>query len=216
MGTTIVRAMLVIFFASVSAFATPQIPDILVYEGREYPIRAEILDDYFKRFPQRNPKPADDWCSALWRGYLARFETVDGRIFLKDIFINVCSSSSSTSALEKVVPNGERLFVDWYSDLLDSGYGENAEDPYSLESFEAYENYTFFEVEKGTIRKVKHFNNKEYRTFKKRQFEAYKKTKDYASTSRKMLEDRPRMTKSDVETYIQDSIFFYTKTFLVK
>jgi hypothetical protein len=79
--------------------------------------KTEILDDYFRKFPDRNPKPKDDWCSASWRGYRATFEVSDRKIYLKDTVINVCWGSP-TSELTKVVPNGERLFVDWFSEIF--------------------------------------------------------------------------------------------------
>jgi hypothetical protein len=189
--------------------------DILIYEGKEYPIQSEFLGDYFKKFPERDPKPIDDWCSALWRGYRATFEVSNGRIYPKDVVINICFGTPS-SELKKVVPSGERLYIDWISGLLDSGYGENRADPYSLESLEAYEKYSLFEIDKGKILEVRHFDNKGYRLFKKKQFEAFRKTKEYDLAVKAILERNPKMTKSDADWNIEFSIFSYTKTFLVK
>lgn len=212
----LVRFALFLFVVlSSNAFATPQISDILIYDGKEYPIQSGFLHDYFKKFPERNPKPEDDWCSALWRGYRSTFEVWKGKIYLKDVVINVCSGSP-TSALKEVVPSGEKLFVDWVSELVNAGYGENPEDPYGLESLDAYEKYSLFEVEKGQILKVRHFDNKGYRTFKKKQFEAFKKTKGYESSVERILTDNPKMNRADADANIQLWIFLYTKTFLAK
>lgn len=212
---SILLASVVFLLSAPTAFATPQIPDILIYEGQEYPIRSELLHDYFKKFPERNPKPKDQVWSALWRGYQAKFEVSDGGIYLKDIIINVCFGTP-TSALETVVPTGERLFVDWVTELLDSGYGENSEDPYGFASLDAYEKYAFFQIKNGKILEVRLFDNKGYRAFKKKQFEAYKRTKDYEIIVKEILGRNPKINRDDADANILLRIFSYTNAFLVK
>lgn len=215
MSSKLLKIILFVICAATTAFATPQIPDILVYEGKEYPIQTEFLHEYFTKFPERNPKPKEDGCSANWRGYRATFEMAQNKIYLRDIGINVCFGPT-TSALKKVVPDGKPLFIGWVTDLIDSGYGDNQEDPYSLQSLDAFENYSFFQVENGMILEVRHFDNKGYKAFKKKQFEAYKKTKEYESRAKKTLEENQRMNMVDVDADILMWIFSYTKTFLVK
>ena len=210
-----VFVILFLLSSVVAALATPQIPDILVFKGKEYPIQSEFLRDYFKKFPERDPKHEDGSCSALWRGYQAKFEVAKDRIYLKDVVINVCFGTP-TSVLKKVVPSGETLYIDWISDLADSGYDKNSEDPYSLESLDAFEKYSFFEIDKGKILEVRHFDNKGYRLFKKKQFEAYKKTKEYDLEVKEMLERNPKMKRSDADWNIEFWIFSSTKTFLIK
>lgn len=215
MKARIILVTLFILLGFTAAFATPQIPDLLVYEGKEYPINGGFLSDYFKRFPERNPKPEDDSCSALWQGFRATFGVEKGRIYLRDIEVNVCFGTP-TSELQKAVPRGERLYIDWISDLSVSAYGKNSEDPYSIESLDAYEKYSLFEIDKGKIVEVRHFDNKGYRFFKKRQFDAYKATKDYDVELKAMLERNPKMNKSDADWNIEFAIFSTTKSFLVK
>lgn len=208
--------LLVLFLClvlSLEVRATPQIPDILIYEGKEYPIQSEFLDDYFKRFPDRHPKVGEGVCSGLWRGYQATFEVLHDRIYVKDILINVCSGTP-TSQLEKVVPGGGRLSVDWVSGLIRAGYGENREDGYGLEYLDAYEKYSFFEVENGRVVEVRHFDNKGYRAFKKQQFEAFRKTGEYEPSVKRMRAGNPKMKRKDVDWDIQFWIFSYTKRFL--
>lgn len=207
-------ALLLFLGLSLKVHATPQIPDVLIYEGKEYPVQTDFLHDYFKRFPERNPKDDSLGCSANWRGYQATFEVLEGGIYLKDVAINVCMGPP-TSQLKKVVPGGERLFVDWVSGLIHSGYGENHEDLYGLASLDAYEKYAFFEVEKGKILEARHFDNKNYRAFKKNQFKAFQRTPEYETSVKKMLTDYPKMKREDVDANIELWIFFSTKTFLV-
>lgn len=216
MSRKVVILICFLFFAIPTVFATPQIADLLIYEGKEYPIRnEELLEDYFKKFPDRNPRSDDFRCSALWRGYRATFKILGKTLYLKDVSTNVCFGKP-VSELKKVVPGGERLAIDWYSGLLYGGYGSNNEDPYSLASLDAFEKYSFFEMDKGKIRDVRHFNNKQYRIFKKNQFRAFKKTKEYEKSVNRMLADNKRFTKEDADANIELWIFSYTNTFLTR
>lgn len=199
----------VILFAATIAFATPQFPNTLIFEGKEYPIHDNIMNEYFSKFPELNPKKDDETCSALWRGYRSVFEVVDGRVFLKDIFTNACRKPET--ALKKVVPDGSRLFVDWYSAVVPAWYGENREDPYSIESLDAWEKYSFFEIVKGKLVDHRHFNNSQYRQYKSRQFAFYKKTEEY----KKELELKTahsKSTKDNVDANIELFLIFNFKT----
>lgn len=67
---------------------TPQIPDNLIYEGQEYGLFSNPLEDYFD---EDNPRPEFlRGCSALWRGYIATWEIEDGILYLiglEDAFV---------------------------------------------------------------------------------------------------------------------------------
>lgn len=215
MKNKIILAFIFLVAGSTFISATPQIPDILIYEGKEYGIDSSFLEEYFKKFPERNPKPDDFECSALWKGYHATFAVANDRIYLKDVAINFCFGPS-TSVLKTVVPSGETLYIDWVSELSISGYGENDADPYSYEYEDAHEKYSLFEIDKGNLTEVRHFDNKGYRLFKKKQFKAYKKTKEYDSRLKAMLEKDPKMNKAKADADIESSMHYIAKTFLVK
>ncbi len=170
-------AMFLFLFAS-AAFATWQIPDVVIYEGKEYSIFNDILTPYFKKYPERDPKDEDYFCSASWRGYKALFEISNRELKLKDIFKNPCERST-VSALKQVVPDGKPLVIDWYSGVVVSMDGENSGDSYDMEFINTFEAYSFFELENGRLTQVKHFDNKGFRQFRKEQFEKYKETSDY-------------------------------------
>ncbi len=214
MKRTVLFAVLFFVAFSLNVSATQQIPDILIYQGKEYPVHAGFLEVYFKKFPERNPKDDEIVCSALGRGYKAIYEVVNGKIYLKDIFTNVCSEVP-TSQIKRVVPGGGRLWVDWASQLVWSGYGENTEDSYGLAFLDAYTKYSFFEVVKGRVLDVRHFDNKSYRKFKEKQFEAFRKTAEYEKAISEILARNPRMSRKDADSNIQLTIFWYTTKFLV-
>jgi hypothetical protein len=211
----ILKLLFIFLLAVTPVFATPQIPDILIHEGKEYPIFTNWLDEYFQKFPDRNPKPDEYMCSALWRGYRATFATENGRIFLKDIAIKVCGGNGEP-ALDKVTPNKERLYIDWANTLLRSAYGENRTDPYSIESLDSYETYSLFEVVSGRISEVRHFSNTEFKAFRKRQAAAYIKTDEYKESLREVLKKNPKMSEKEFADSSPNWVFYYTKKFLVK
>ncbi len=217
MKPRILLVLLLLLASTVGAFASPQAPDILIYGGKEYRIPTWFLDDYFKKFPKRKPKPKGPWCSGLHRGYQAKFEVIGEKIYLKDVE-SFRGCSDPETVLKKVVPKGEKLFIDWVSDLIVSGYGQNLEDPYAGDEplNSGFENYTFFEIDKGNVVEVRHFDNNGFRQFKTKQFEAYKKTPEYELELKRTRARDSQMSKSDADASIERWIFSYTKRFLVK
>lgn len=190
------------------SFATPQRPDVLIYEGKEYPISSVLLESYFENYPDRKPQISGRF-SSLWRGYIAVFEIVSGALVLKDISANF----SSDSSLATVVPDGRALKIDWYTGLLVSGYGDNSGEPYSLEHDDSYESYSIFEIDAGNLRSVRHFNNKQYIEFRERQFRAYKKTPEYRAKLEELAKSgRDEKVNSNI---IRESILNFSKKFLV-
>src|SRR5215207_743338 len=110
----------IVAFTAILAFATPQIPDILIYQGKEYPIQQELLGEYFKKHPER--KIETDWhCSALWRGYVASFEVVDDELVLKGMTTGNCDTPRPVE-LKSIVLSGGPLKIDWLTGLLLSSY----------------------------------------------------------------------------------------------
>lgn len=207
------KALLILslfLFVTTLAFATPQLPNTLILEGKEYPIHDNIMEEYFSQFPERNPKNDDEPCSGLWRGYRSVFGVADGRVFLKDIFINACFGEPE-SVLKKVVPDGSRLFADWYTAVVPAWYGENRKDPYSLESLDAWEKYSFFEIIKGKLVDHRHFTNSQYRSYKRRQFAAYKKSDEYKKELKRRMASG-RSTKDEVDRNIESFLIFRFKT----
>lgn len=205
--------MFVCLLSALTLFATPQIPDMLIYEGREYPIYNGVMGPYFSKYPERNPKREDYVCSAAWDGYTATFEIKDRKLFLKDITDEPCEFGDGKSALKKVVPNGESLFIDWQTGVLLSMSGDNQEDPYSLQFLDAFSRYSLFEIDAGVLKRVKHLSNKEYKKYRELHFKAYSKTDEYKKDL-KRLTANGRMTTSEADSDIKFWIFWKAKKLL--
>lgn len=199
-GSSLKIVLLVLISVSVVS-ATWQIPDVLRHEGKEYSIYDELLEPYFKKYPERNPKDEDYMCSANWRGYKAIYEITDGELILKDIYKNACDRSTKSELL-KVVPDGKPLKIDWYSGVLTSMDGENHGDSYSPEFLNTFEEYSFFEIEMGRFKVAKHFDNKGFHAFKKEQFQKYKKTSGFNEKIKRRTADG-RQTIEDAEEEIE-------------
>lgn len=61
---------------------TAQIPDILIHRGERYPLCESLLSPYLTRLPKTRRPDFVATSTALWRGYEATWEIVEGRLFL--------------------------------------------------------------------------------------------------------------------------------------
>jgi len=200
----------VLLLASVEIFATAQIPNKIIYKGKEYQVGSDPMEGYFKKFPEKKPQ-SEVRLSALWRGYIATFELNDNALFLKDIVIVIQEKGSTSfgtkSVLSEVVPSNKKLKIDWFRRLLLLPHGEIIEDDYA--GYETkYENYILLEIDAGNLMKTKEFDYKQFEDFSKRQYEAFKKTEDYKE-----------LTKDDkdgsFDSYLRKNITSYTSKILV-
>jgi hypothetical protein len=66
----------------------PQIPDKIIYENETYEIRCKLLEDYFKIYPEKEPKGNIE-VDYLRKGYVATYEIINGELFLKDIEVPI-------------------------------------------------------------------------------------------------------------------------------
>lgn len=191
----------IVVFSYIPAFATPQIPDKLIYEGKEYTLTSNYLEPYFERYPDKKPK-VDNVTTALWRGYIATFEIENNEFFLKDIQIVKEMPDSAVlieleSVLHDIFPSQQRIKLDWFTGLLEFPYNKKKN------SFLEYENYYLFEIDKGNIIKKKGFKANEFSKFKKLQFELLEKTGEYEKVVEQVkVEDRriAKQLREELET----------------
>lgn len=151
-------------------FGTPQRPDILIYEGKEYPIYNEPLEIFFKAHPERRPKFCGGM-SSLWRGYVAHIEVVEKELILRDIRIHTVNPKDPAclqeSKILEVVPDGRNFKLDWFSGELLAAYGEHIGGGNFYDVWKIYEKYSLFRVDKGKLTSVSHYTNSEYQEYLK-------------------------------------------------
>ncbi|MCB9425718.1 MAG: hypothetical protein H6584_01630 [Flavobacteriales bacterium] len=78
---------LLIILIGLSCYSTPQQPDLLIYNGKTYPLHEYLLEDYFKKRPENRPQ-GDMRSTALWRGYVAVFKIEDKTIKLVELNVD--------------------------------------------------------------------------------------------------------------------------------
>jgi hypothetical protein len=207
------------FLCASSAFATAQAPDRIIYNGQEYSLHTNPMEEYFAKYPEKKPT-SEVRSSGLWRGYIATFEVADNSLFLKDIGVLVSKKTESggfdtemKSVIADLVPAGKKLKIDWFTGLLvlpsgkivnyvHMGYGST------------FEKYTLIEIDKGEFKKAKDFDYQAYDKFKERQFEAFKKTPEYKKMVDDMKKDGDRDQKF-IDSFLKGFVTDYTTKILV-
>lgn len=125
----IIRSILVIviLFLSQNSFASPQIPDYIIYKGDTIPIYNLILEKYFQKIEKSDKgslfglKFRDGASFNCWRGYQAIYEIENNSLYLKNIIdcgerkINKSASENRMNEIfgNKVI-NG-KVYIDWFS-----------------------------------------------------------------------------------------------------
>lgn len=214
----ILSAFTLLIFA-VHIYATAQYPDKIIYNGKEYKLHSNPMEDYFEKFPDRKPKTTI-MSSALWRGYVATFEISEKSLMLKDISIEVSKKSGKNSfdtewksVLAEVVPDKKPLKIDWFTGLLVIPFGEIVNYVH-MGYGSTYENYILLEISNGDFVKAKEYDYKSYENFKQRQFEAFKKTEEY----RKIIETEKKKKDFNakfMDDFLRSFITNYTTKLLI-
>ena len=99
---------------------TAQRADIIIIEGKEYPLFTNPLEDYWT---EDNPKPPIGLTmTSCWRGYIASWEIKDGSLYLTDITIRTPNGDAGS---EYFFPNTTgKIKATWYSGELRIPQGE--------------------------------------------------------------------------------------------
>ncbi len=218
MRNFIVVIFVLSFLFTAEVYATAQYPDKLIYNGKEYKLHSNPMEEYFKTNPEKKPK-SDIMSTALWRGYVATFEIADNSLLLKDIQIKVRKTTSKESfatewksVFKDVVPGEERLKIDWFSGILVLPEGEVVNYVH-MGYGSTYERYTLLAVRKGDFKDSRSLDYKEYETFREKQFLAFKKTIEYKNFVEKMKKERNH-NDDFIDSFLKSFITDYTSAFL--
>ena len=148
---------------------TAQFTDGMKFEGKQYALFANTLEEYFETNPPRpNFRPSH---TANWRGYVASWEIRDDKLYLVRLYGEVCSKDSENGASKSVwCPVGHNgdcvieevglddlfvlrdgaIFADWVTDELRCPVGEVIK--YSLHGYGTkYERYLMIRIRDGAV-----------------------------------------------------------------
>lgn len=143
---------------------TQQIKDKLIYDKKEYYLNVELMEGYFRDFPEKFPKFDVD-CTALWRGYIATFEIKNNELYIKKLDWLADIDFNMKSLRDEIFPNNK---FEWYSGLIriDDFRGE-----FDLEPKNGI--FEYLEIIKGNFKQKRVFNYSELQDFKKAQFDFF-------------------------------------------
>jgi hypothetical protein len=149
---------------SLNCFGTAQSPDFLVYKGDTLALFSNPLESLYKANPDGRPKTffKKTFCSstACWRGYIAYWEIIGGKIFLTNIQ-SCCFNSKETADLveffgDKAIEG--KVFADWINEELFSPTGKRLQ--YAHMGYASvFEKEIGFLVERGELIEVKNYDN---------------------------------------------------------
>ena len=198
---------------------TAQYPDKIKFKGNEYNLNSNPLEPYFEKYPDKRPQ-GGVMSTALWRGYVAHFEVVDGQLFVTDIKIEVHDENSNESypykwisAFKQVFPDGKKVKIDWYTGILILPHGKMVEYVH-MGYASTYSKYWLLEIESGNFNEARKYKTKEFVQFKKRQFEEFQKTDEYRKLYADLKKNDEYGDENFIKSFIADFVINYTSKFL--
>jgi len=175
---------------------TRQIRDILIYNGKNYSLRQELLENYFSEFPERKPK-SSSILTSCWRGYKATFEIRNNELIIIGFWL--VEQGESMDLISELFPNHK---YDWFSGFIriDDFQKEYNEENNQEAIFE------LLEVVNGNLNKHWKLNYTDFQIFKQRLFEHFKHTEAYVRLVAYWHKNSPRMAHEEIDAIILKSI----------
>jgi len=136
---------------------TAQFIERLRYEGEYVAMYTTPLTDYFAMggfYPRFQAN-----CTALWRGYVGRWEIIDGRLYL--VGLRGTLEDGTDASLASVFPDfPDRVFAHWYSGTIRLPQGERLR--YVHSGFAStYERDLLLDLERGVVKRTRVRHNGE-------------------------------------------------------
>lgn len=183
----------IFLLATVNLFATAQVPDYLIVEKDTLSIQSNPLEGYFKE----HPIPANlitSMSSANWRGYIAYFKFLDGKLVVENIYKEEYKEDDKgnshfflTSIYKDIFGENKNFECSYYSGLLICPSGKILQYVHMGYS-SLYENYNLIELKDGVKVKSKKLTAQEFMDYKKDYFKYYKKTEEYQQKAKEFKE----------------------------
>ncbi|WP_281231921.1 hypothetical protein [Flavobacterium gelatinilyticum] len=181
-----------LLFTVNKSFATAQVPDYLIVDRDTLMIQSNPLDDYFKDHPFPE-KLRTNISSANWRGYIAYFKFLNGKLVVENIYKEEYNDEngkrdySLVSIYKDIFGENQNFDCSFYSGLLICPSGKMLQYVHMGYS-SLYENYKLIEVEKGMKMKSKEMTGEEFQNFKINYFKYFKTTEEYKQKAKEFKE----------------------------
>ncbi|MCL2800355.1 MAG: hypothetical protein FWD28_01170 [Treponema sp.] len=209
--------VLLFFVQGFYLFATAQAPDLIIYNGNEYPLFVNPMEIYFEKFPEKRPRSSTR-STALWRGYIATFEIIQNELWVVDIKIEVITSPAGSrnftkelvSVINEVFDGNDRIKADWFSGLLIIPQGRIIRYEH-MGYASTYEGYIILEIHNGNFIKELNLSYNQFVEFRERQFELYRQTEEY----RELVEQIRNYSKEHGIIQSDEEIEDFLKIYLI-
>lgn len=134
---------------------TAQIAEKLRYQGKDVAMLTEPLSDYFA-ISGFNPRFVVK-STALWRGYVGRWELVDDRLYLVEL--NGTLVDGTEASVATLFPDfPDRVFAHWYSGTIRIPQGKRLK--YVHGGYGSiFERDLLLEVERGVVKNTRVHHN---------------------------------------------------------
>lgn len=189
------------------AYATAQIPDLLLLDNEKLELETNPLEPYLKQHPEQ--RPAEGKSTGLWRGYIATWEIKDGELRLKSVGVEDWNNEREgiRDVTQKYIPQAPML-AQWFSGILIVPRGKMI-DYVHMGYGSTYERYTLLNIKSGKLQKRLDLSSSEFQAYRRKKFNQFKATDTY----RKALMETQQTLKGDGEA--ENFLFsFYAEMYL--
>ncbi|MCO7225989.1 hypothetical protein [Pleionea sp. CnH1-48] len=198
--------LMLVMWTSECLWATAQVPDTLLFQGKTHDLHVNPLSRFFEENPELKPE-SEVTVTSNWRGYEATFSIVNDQLYVNDITVLrkgffKWNDIRDVSVIRDVFPEKLDRRLKWYSGLLISPKGKVVKYIHGGYASQ-FERYLLIRVKKGIVTEYAEMTLEQWKTYKQRQFEAYKQTKEYQTLYRDIAAELPSFTDQQVE----DAIF---------
>lgn len=130
---------------------TAQIAERLCYQGEDVAMCTNPLSDFFA-MGGFNPRFEPN-STALWRGYVGRWEIVDGRLYLVELHGTL--EDGTEASVATIFPDfPDRVFAHWYSGTIRIPQGKQLEYVH-MGYGSKFERDLFLDVERGVVKNTR-------------------------------------------------------------
>jgi len=153
--------VLIFIIQGLCLFATPQARDRIIYNGIEYKITENPMEEYFEKYPRRRPFSGS---TGLYRGYIATFEIINNELWVIKIETDGVGKNAwnLVDVTRRSLGRNNRMKVDWFSGSLFIPQGDLLSfDRYLLYEY-IYEYFIIIEIRDGNYHDQYIMDSEEY------------------------------------------------------
>jgi len=202
---------------SLIVYGTAQYPNKIIYNGKEYKLYSNPLENYFEKYPYHRPQKIVI-PNELLRGYVATFEIRDNQLYLNDIEIPVSKKFKKGSYVyqwESVLYKDDSIKVDWMTGFLVLPKGQIIYNNEQIGYGAIFDYYILLEFDRGNFVKEKTLGYEEYEKFKEKQFQAFKETEEYEKIKKDLKKGNENYNDEFIDAFLRNFEIEYTSKMVV-